>query len=46
MSTSILERAIWPDRNGYRWACPFCMKKLQRVCGEPWDGLVMKKRML
>ena len=35
--------AIWPGRYGYRWACPSCMKELQKVCGEPWDGYETKK---
>ena len=43
---TILERAKWPERSGYRWACLFCTKRLQKVCGEPWDGFVMKNRML
>ena len=38
----IQERVTWPGRDGYRCACLSCMKELQKVCGEPWDGLVTK----
>ena len=39
------EQALWPERFGWRWNCPFCMKKLRKVCGAPWSGPVMKRRM-
>ena len=44
--TTIRERVIWPGRYGCRWACPFCVKKLQKVCGVPWDGYAMNNRMV
>ena len=44
-SNTTRERVIWTRRNGCRCACPSYEKKLQKVCGEPWDGFVMKRWM-
>ena len=44
-SNSMQESATCPERYGYRWACPSCMKELQKVRGEPWDGHVTQNPM-
>ena len=45
-SDTTRERVTRPRRYGCRWACPSCVRKLQKVCGVPWDGSAMKNRML
>ena len=42
---TILEHAKSPGKYRYKWACLCYMKWLQKVCGEPWDGLPMSNRI-
>ena len=41
-SSTIQDAVKRPERDGYRWASPFCMKSMLKACGEPWDGYVIR----